>query len=191
MSCGISELASKGLQARTVALEDFLREINQIHLVDGGDDDGDAEQRGDAGVAAGLGEDALARIDEDDGDIGGGGAGGHVAGVLLVAGRVGDDEFPLGRGEVAVGDVDGDSLLALGAEAVGELGEVDGGVVGNGADVVVVDVARVVKQAADEGGFAVVDAAGGGEAEQVFRKLGLKACFDGCIGFCGPAQDRR
>jgi hypothetical protein len=31
----------------------------------------------------------------------------------------------LRRGEVAVGDVDGDALLALGAEAVGEVGEVD------------------------------------------------------------------
>ncbi len=30
-------------------------------------------------------------------------------------------------GEVAVGDVDGDALLAFGAEAVGEQGEVDGG----------------------------------------------------------------
>ncbi len=72
-----------------------------------------------------------------------------------------------GRREVAVGDVDGDSLLALGAKAVGELGEVDGGVAGDGADVVVVDVVRVVKQAADQGGFAIVDAAGGGEAEQI------------------------
>ena len=53
------------------------------------------------------------------------GAGGHVAGVLLVAGRVGDDELALVGGEVAVGDVDGDALLALGLEAVGEQGEID------------------------------------------------------------------
>ena len=33
---------------------------------------------------------------------------------------------------------------------------------------VLVDVVRVVEQAADEGGLAVVDAAGGGEAKQVF-----------------------
>ena len=77
-------------------------------------------------MAAGLGEDAFAGVDEDDGDVGGGGAGGHVARVLLVAGGVGDDEFASRGGEVAVGDVDGDSLLAFGAEAVGELGEVDG-----------------------------------------------------------------
>ena len=35
-------------------------------------------------------------------------------------GGVGDDELPLGRGEVAVGDVDRDALLALGPQAVGE-----------------------------------------------------------------------
>jgi hypothetical protein len=41
-----------------------------------------------------------------------------------VAGRVGDDELALGRGEVAVRDVDRDALLALGAQAVGEQREV-------------------------------------------------------------------
>jgi hypothetical protein len=37
-----------------------------------------------------------------------------------VARRVGQDERALRRGEVAVGDVDRDALLALGAQAVGE-----------------------------------------------------------------------
>ena len=40
-------------------------------------------------------------------------------------GRVGDDEAPLGGGEVAVGDVDRDPLLALGAQAVGQQREVE------------------------------------------------------------------
>ncbi len=48
----------------------------------------------------------------------------HVARVLDVAGRVGDDELPQWGGEVAVGDVDGDALLALGPQAVGEQGQV-------------------------------------------------------------------
>ncbi len=76
-------------------------------------------------MAARLGEDAFAGVDQDDGHVGGGGAGGHVAGVLLVAGSVGDDELAMRGGEVAVGDIDGDALLPLGAQAVGELGEVD------------------------------------------------------------------
>ena len=101
-------------------IEDGLAEFDQIHLVDGDGDVGNAEQRGDVGVAARLGQDALARVDQHDGEIGRGGAGGHVAGVLFVARRVGDDELALGRGEVAVGYVDGDALFAFGAEAIGE-----------------------------------------------------------------------
>ena len=53
------------------------------------------------------------------------GAGRHVAGVLLVARRVGDDERAPRRGEEAVGDVDGDALLALGLEPVEQQREVD------------------------------------------------------------------
>ena len=65
-------------------------------------------------------DDALARVDQDDREVGGRGAGDHVARVLLVARGVGDDELaPRGR-EVAVGDVDRDPLLALGAQAVGQ-----------------------------------------------------------------------
>jgi hypothetical protein len=53
------------------------------------------------------------------------GAGDHVARVLHVAGRVGDDELALGRGEIAIGHVNRDALFALGAQAVGEVGQVD------------------------------------------------------------------
>jgi hypothetical protein len=42
-----------------------------------------------------------------------------------VPGAVGDDELAVRRGGVAVGDVDGDALLALGPQAVGDEGEVD------------------------------------------------------------------
>ena len=67
----------------------------------------------------------LAGVDEDHGAVRGRGAGDHVARVLLVARRVGDDEVPaLGR-EMAVGDVDRDPLLALGRQAVEEQREVE------------------------------------------------------------------
>ena len=78
----------------------------------------DAEQRHDVAVAARLRQQALARIDQHHGDVGGGRAGGHVARVLLVARAVGDDELALVGAEEAVGDIDGDALLALGGEAV-------------------------------------------------------------------------
>ena len=76
------------------------------------------------------------------------------------------------RREVAIGDVDGDALLAFGAETVGELGEVDGGVVGDGADVVVVDVARIVEQPADQGRLAVIDRAASEEPQERLLLLG-------------------
>ena len=42
-----------------------------------------------------------------------------------MAGRVGQDEFALRRGEVTIGDVDGDALFTLRAQAVGEQSEID------------------------------------------------------------------
>ena len=40
-------------------------------------------------------------------------------------GRVGDDELAQRRGEIAVGDVDRDALLALGDEAVGQQRQIE------------------------------------------------------------------
>jgi hypothetical protein len=50
-----------------------------------------------------------------------------------VAGRVGDDELARRRGEVAVGDVDRDALLALGGQAVEQQRVVELAVLGAGA----------------------------------------------------------
>ena len=120
-------------------------------------------------------QDALARIDQHHGEIGGGGAGRHVAGVLLVAGRVGDDELALGGGEEAIGDIDGDALLALGLQAIDQQREIDvlagGAVLGAGiafqrGQLVFEDQLGVVEQAADQRRLAVIDRAAGQEAQQ-------------------------
>lgn len=66
----------------------------------------------------------LGRVDQHHGGVGAGCGRHHVARVLLVAGRVANDELALFGGEVAVGHVDGDALLALGAEAIGQQGQV-------------------------------------------------------------------
>ena len=71
-------------------------------------------------MAARLLDQALAHVDEQHGRVRGACAGRHVARVLLVARRIGDDELAPRRGEIAIGDVDGDALLALGLQAVGE-----------------------------------------------------------------------
>ena len=79
----------------------------------------------------------------------------------------------LRRGEVAVGDVDGDALLALGFQAVGQQRQVDGVadralVAGarHRVELVGEDALAVEQQAADQRALAVVDAAGGDEAQQ-------------------------
>ena len=131
----------------------------------------------DVRVAARLLDHALARIDEDHRDVGGRCAGDHVARVLHVTGRVGELEAAARRDERAVGDVDRDSLLALGAQAVGEQREVDVVVAAAARGVLDVlelvdeDLLRVVEQAADQRRLAVVDRAGGDEAQQIGVEL--------------------
>ena len=71
-------------------------------------------------------------VDEHDREVGRRGAGDHVARVLRVPGRVGDDEAAPGGGEVAVGDVDRDALLALGPQPVGQQREVEAVVAARG-----------------------------------------------------------
>ena len=70
---------------------------DQIHLVDRQHDVADADQMREIGMPARLREHALARVDQDHREVRRRGAGDHVARVLLVARRVGDDEFALGR----------------------------------------------------------------------------------------------
>jgi hypothetical protein len=90
-----------------------------------------------------------------------------------VAGRVGDDELAPRGVEVAVGDVDRDALLALGAQAVREQREVRVAVPAalraqlDLLELVLEDRLGVVKQPADQRGLAVVYGAGGGEANQL------------------------
>ena len=153
-------------------LEDRAIEVHQVHLVDGEHVVGDAEQPRDLRVPARLRAHAVARVDQQDRHVGGRGAGRHVARVLLVAGRVGEDELaPRGR-EVAVGDVDRDALLALGPQAVGEQREVDragGAVLRRLLDrvhLVLVDRPRVVQQPPDQRALPIVDAAGRADAQQ-------------------------
>ena len=169
----MSSFAAKAPELLDDLVEALSVVVDQVHLVDRDDEVRDAQQRRDERMAPGLLEHALARVDQDDGQVGGRRAGDHVARVLHVARRVGDDELPLRRGEVAVGDVDGDALLALGAQAVGEQRQVGAlaphplARVLDGLELVLEDGLRVVEQAADQRGLAVVDGTGGGEAQQL------------------------
>ena len=157
----------------------FLAPVDEIHLVHADDEVGDAQHRSEAGVAAALFGDSIARVHQHDGEVRGGCARDHVARVLHVAGGVGDDELAARRREVAIGNVDGDALLALGAQTIGEVGEVDDTAAGDvgGAlqrlELVFHQVLRVVEQPSDERGFAVVHRAAGVEPQDFDRVMGV------------------
>ena len=143
---------------------------DQVHLVDGDDEMRDAEQVGERGVPARLRDDAVARVDQQDRELRRRRGRHHVARVLLVPRRVGDDELAQRGGEVAVGDVDRDALFALGDEAVGEERQVEREPAPlrralDRRELVGEDRLRVVEQAADQRALAVVDAARGQEAQ--------------------------
>ena len=76
-------------------------------------------------MTAGLRKQAFGAVHKNHCKIRRGSARGHVARVLFVSGRVGNDELPLGRLEIAVGNVDCDPLFAFGAETIGEKREID------------------------------------------------------------------
>ena len=141
-------------------LEPALVEADQVHLVHRQHEGADAEQAGDGGVAPGLGQHSLPRVDQHDGKLCPRRAGRHVARILLVAGRIGEDEAPLAALEIEIGDVDGDALLALRLEPVGEQREI-----GQAVQLVRRQRPAIVQQPADQGRFAVVDRAAGEQAE--------------------------
>ena len=148
---------------------------------------GDLQQRGEKAVPLGLGEHAVARVDQDDGQFGRGGAGDHVARVLDVAGRVRDDELAPGRGEVAIGHIDGDALLALGAQPIGQQRQVDIVVAALQAGpfdrfhLILKDRLGVVKQPANQRALAVIHTARRGETQQIHREVGF-AVMVGWVG---------
>ena len=170
---------SKPMWQTRVVLQDLveglLREVDQVHLVDRDDHVLDAQQRDDKRVPLGLRHHAVAGIDENDRQVAGARAGGHVAGVLLVTRRVGDDELALGGREIAISHVDRDALLTLGLQPVGEQRGIE--IAAGGADrgrifldrgeLILVDHLRVVQQPADQRRLAVVDRAARQKPQQL------------------------
>ena len=99
------------------------------------------------------------------------------------------------RGEVAVGHVDGDALLALGLQAVGQQRQVDrraGGLLLQRVELVGEDGAAVEQQPADQRALAVVDAAGGEEAQgSVVLDWGLVVLIRNSLPSCAAPSRRR
>ncbi len=80
----------------------------------------DTQQRRDEAVATGLCHHAVTGIDHNNGEVTVGGTRGHVASVLLMPRGVGDDEFAFVGGEVAIGNIDGDALLAFTLQTINQ-----------------------------------------------------------------------
>jgi hypothetical protein len=93
---------------------------------------------------------------------------------LLVAGRIGDNEFPLAGRKKPVRDIDGDRLFAFRHQAVDQQRIVeplalraDPGAVGaKRGQLILGHAPALVEQAADQRRFSVIDATAGHEAQQ-------------------------
>ena len=146
----------------------------------------DADEVREIGMPASLREHSLARIDEDHRKIRGRGAGDHVPGVLLVARRVGDDEFAPLRREETIGHIDGDALLPLGGESVEEQRVIEVlslrtdslGIRLEGRQLILEDRLGVEQQPADERRLAVIDAAAGDEPQERLSTVTIEIGFD-------------
>ncbi len=111
----------------------------------------------------------------------------HIARVLFVPRRVGDDEFPFRRGKIAVCHIDRNALFAFGFQSVGQDGEVYGffqTFAFAGFQVLIWSDSRACCRRAvvRSGAFAVIDAACCSEAERgivLCRHIFFLICLKG------------
>src|SRR5881397_458153 len=128
---------------------------------------------GDESVAPRLGHHAIARIDQNDRKVAGARARHQIARVLLVPGRVRNDELSFRRRKIAVSNINGDTLLALRPQAIGQQRKIDALATTSFVfalcpfDLVFKCTLSLDEQAANQGGFPIVDVAGRSEAENV------------------------
>ncbi len=171
-----SSRLAKAANSSRIAPEDVGVVSDQVHLVHAEEKVGNPEQRGQKGVAPGLLDDALPRVDQHQRQVGVRVPGDHVAGVLDVTGGVGDDELAGRGGEVPVGDIDRDALFALGSQPIGQQCQVGVLVPPLAADpfnrfeLVLEDGLGVVEEATDQRALAVVHRTGRGDAQELHQK---------------------
>ena len=128
----------------------------------------------------GLRQDSLSGVNQNYRQIGGGGASGHVARILLMAWSIGDDEFSLGGRKVAVADIDCNPLFAFRLQAIGDQGKINGssGTVDpaffHGGKLVFIYRLGIVEQPSDQRGFPIIHAACGGKTQQALMQVLLE-----------------
>src|SRR6185437_8606964 len=92
----------------------FLAEAHKVHFVERDQDGANSKQPRDVSMPASLRKHAFARIHEQNCNLRCRSSGDHVASVLFVSRRIGYDELAPRRGKIAVGNINRDSLFALG-----------------------------------------------------------------------------
>ena|ERR1041385_6728458 len=148
-------------------------EIDKIHLIDSHNEMANSKKVCDECVTPRLRHDSVSCVDQDDREIAVTCARDEVARVLFVAWRIRNDEFAVCRGEVAIRDVNGDTLFAFRAQAIRQQGKIDAFAAPPfvfslcAFDLIFESPLCFDEQAADQRGFAVVDVAGRGESKNV------------------------
>ncbi len=147
---------------------------------------------------------ALSRINQDHRKISGRCAGHHIAGILFVPRRIGDDELALFGGEEAVGDVNRNALFTLCRKTINQqrevnlfaLGAVAFAVAFERGKLIFEDHLGIIQQTPDQGGLAIIHAAAGDKPQQALvlmrseigvdilrnQGIGLEAWGGGLIG---------
>ena len=159
----------------------------------------DAEQRHDVAVTSRLRQHAFASVDQNHRHIGRRCTRHHVARVLLVPRRVGDDELAPVGGEETVGHVDRDALLTLCRETIDQQREIQFTALRahllrirfQRRELILEDHFRLVEQAADERRLAVIHAAAGNEPQQALVLVRLQVSLNvgsDEVGFVGHGQ---
>ena len=123
MAAGITSSRPRNARiSSATAANARLRPADEVHLVDEHGDLRHAEHRQHRGVAAGVLAHALAGIDHQQGGVGAGGAGHHVAQELDVAGRIEHHVVPGRALEEDPGRIDRDALVAFVTQGVEQEG---------------------------------------------------------------------
>ncbi len=119
--------------------------------------------------------DTVAGVDHQQCGFRIGGAGDHVFNKFAMAGRVDDDVIAQFGAKPDLRGIDGDALVALRLEGIHQEGPFEGHAAAlahglDGVELAVGERARVVEQAADQGGLAVIDMADDDDAQGLARR---------------------
>src|SRR6267378_7725748 len=182
LDVGDSKLGSQSDEVVFQLQKEIFAILGQVHLVHRGKYVFDAQNGSNKRVAPRLRKESFGCVNQNDSQVRRRRACSHVSGVLFVAWRVCNDEFaPRGR-KIAVSHVNGDALLAFGAQAIRDqrkidrsCGTVDAAPLYRG-QLIFVDRLGVVQEPPDQCRLAVVDAPRRCKA----KKLGAQVLIEKC-----------